>query len=201
MSGANPDIGAIVLAAGLSLRMGKPKMLLPWGEKTVLETVIESLLNGGISRPIVVLGAERDRILDLLEKYPVEVVLNPLFKDGEMLHSLQAGLAALGTRAQACLIVLGDQPQIQASTVGLLIAEYQKQAHSMIIPSYHMHRGHPWLVARELWKDLLSLEKPSTLQDFINNHLPDIHYLVLDTPSILADLDTPEDYQKNRPAK
>lgn len=158
------------------------------------------MLSGGISRPVVVLGAEQDRILSLLEKYPVEAVLNPLFKDGEMLHSLQAGLAVLGGRVQACLVVLGDQPQIQASTVRLLIDEYQKQPHSMIIPSYHMRRGHPWLVARDLWEELLILNPPSTLQDFINNHSPEIHYLVLDTPSILADLDTPEDYQKNRPA-
>lgn len=199
MNEANPDIGAIILAAGLSTRMGRPKMLLSWGDKTILETVLEAVLEGGISRPVVVTGANRKEISNLVLKYPAQMVFNPNFEDGEMLHSLQAGIPALSAECQACFIVLGDQPQIQSSTIRLLIEEYRQQPDSMIIPSYQMRRGHPWLVGRALWDELLSLNTPATLRDFVRKHAQEIHYLDLDTSSILADLDTPEDYEKFRP--
>ncbi len=199
MSNANPDVGAIVLAAGLSRRMGVPKMLLPWGSKTVLEAVVEALLQGGIARPLVVVGAEREQVVDLMENYPVELAFNPVYTDGEMLHSLQVGLSALNLQIQAVFIVLGDQPQIQPSTVRQLIEGYQRSHHALIIPSYQMRRGHPWLVGAALWAELLALHAPQTLRDFLQKHAAEIGYINVDTPTILADLDTPEDYQKFKP--
>jgi CTP:molybdopterin cytidylyltransferase MocA len=62
-----------------------------------------------------------------------------------------------------------------------------------------MKRGHPWLVTRSLWKEILELRPPSTLRDFLNKYSDAIHYVTVDTPSILADLDTPEDYRKSHP--
>ncbi len=199
MSEAYPEVGAIVLAAGLSTRMGKPKMLLPWGGKTVVEAVIEALLQGGITRPLVVVGAEGDQIARRLENYPVQIVFNPSYADGEMLHSLQVGLSALGELFRAVFIVLGDQPQIQSSTIRLLNEEFRKSHRALIIPSYRMRRGHPWLVGAELWAELLALHEPGTLRDFIQKHADEIDYVDVDTPTVLADLDTPEQYQKFRP--
>ncbi len=199
MTEANPDIGAIILAAGLSKRMGQPKMLLPWGQNTILETVLETVLEGGISRPVVVTGANHKEISGLVHDYPAQIVFNQNFEDGEMLHSLQAGITTLSAECRACFIVLGDQPQIQSSTIRLLIEEYRRQPTSMIIPSFQMRRGHPWLVGREYWDEILSLNTPATLRDFVRKHAQEIHYLTLDTPSILADLDTPEDYAKFKP--
>ena len=69
----------------------------------------------------------------------------------------------------------------------------------MLLPSFQMRRGHPWLVGREFWDELLALQTPATLRDFVRKHAQEIQYLNLDTPTILADLDTPEDYQKFRP--
>ena len=198
--GANLDMDAIILAAGLSLRMGQPKMLLPWVQKTVLETVVDAVLAGGIAHPIVVAGANPKKISELLKNYPVQIVFNPDYEDGEMLHSLQAGLPALGGQCQAFFVVLGDQPQIQSTTIQLVIEAYRKEPHTMIVPSFQMRRGHPWLVGREFWDELLSLKTPATLRDFVRKHAREIHYLNLDTPTILADLDTPEDYLKFRPA-
>ncbi len=199
MSEANPDLGAIVLAAGLSTRMGKAKMLLPWQGKTVLETVVDAVLSGGIDRPLIVTGAGRDQVTELMQNYPVRLAFNPDYADGEMLHSLQVGLSALEAQLEAVFIVLGDQPQIQAATVRSLIEEYHARHATLIIPSYRLRRGHPWLVARDLWAELQDLRAPRTLRDFIHNHEPEIDYLTVNTPTILTDLDTPEDYQKFRP--
>ncbi len=115
------------------------------------------------------------------------------------MYSLQVGLCTLDPNLEAVLIVLGDQPQIQSSTIRLIIEEYRQRPCPMIVPSYQMRRGHPWLVGVEFWDELFSLKTPATLRDFVRKHAQEIHYLNLDTPTILSDLDTPEDYQKFRP--
>jgi molybdenum cofactor cytidylyltransferase len=199
MNRSGLDLGAIVLAAGLSTRMGKPKMLLPWGEKTVLEAVIEALFQAGITNPLVVVGAESEKITRRLKNYAVQIVFNLNYVDGEMLHSLQAGLSALSPKFRGVFIALGDQPQIQPSTIQLLAKEYHKSQKNLIIPSYQMRRGHPWLVGSGFWTELLELNPPSTLRDFIQKHAAEIDYVKVDTPTILADLDTPEDYEKYQP--
>jgi CTP:molybdopterin cytidylyltransferase MocA len=62
-----------------------------------------------------------------------------------------------------------------------------------------MRRGHPWLAARSLWDEILELDPPQTLRDFLNIHAQDIQYIGIDSPSILADMDTPEEYRASRP--
>jgi len=198
MTATELRIGAIVLAAGLSSRMGRPKMLLPWGDNTVIQTVVTTLQKSRIEEIIIVTGAVHAEIREKFAGLPVRLVFNPLYANGEMLHSLQRGLAALGSEIEAAFVVLGDQPQIQADTVTALLAESQKVPSALIIPSYQMRRGHPWLVRRDLWDELCALQPPLTLRDFLRDHSADIHYLNVDTPTILADLDTPEDYRKNQ---
>jgi len=199
MNTPGESVGAIILAAGLSTRMGQPKMLLPWGDHTVIEQVANAILEAGIVNLIVVTGAEAEKIGALLEKYPVSCVFNPRFRDGEMLHSFQTGIAALDPAGPATLMVLGDQPQIQPATIAAILTDYQAVQAPLIIPSYRMRRGHPWLVRRALWPEILAIQPPATLHDFLLAHAGDIHYVNLETPTILADLDTPDDYQKDRP--
>jgi len=75
------------------------------------------------------------------------------------------------------------------------LSEVQSGAYDLIIPSFQMRRGHPWLVGRSLWPALNSLSEDQTMRDFLRQQQSNIHYLVVDTPSILQDMDTPEDYQ------
>jgi len=192
-------ISAIILAAGQSRRMGQPKMLLPWGKLTVIEHVITTFLNAGIKDIVVVTGGTRDLVEKVIDQYPVRAIYNAGYTTGEMLSSLQHGLRALPNQMQATLIGLGDQPQVQESSVRLICDVYRESKSGLIVPSFQMRRGHPWLVARELWNELLEMRSPESPRDFLNRHTAEIHYVTLDTPSILADLDTPEDYQKSRP--
>jgi molybdenum cofactor cytidylyltransferase len=116
-----------------------------------------------------------------------------------MLSSIQCGLRAIKPEALAALICLGDQPQIQVGSVQIILQEYESTGASLIVPSYQMKRGHPWLVARELWHEILEMKPPESPREFLNCHTKEIKYINVNTPSILADLDTPEDYLKSRP--
>src|SRR6266498_4347978 len=192
-------ISAIILAAGQSKRMGQPKMLLPWGKSTVIEHVISTFLNAGIENVIVVTGGAREQVEGTISQYPVRKIHNAEYATGEMLSSIQCALQRIPEQAQAALIGLGDQPQIQENSVRLICEEYRGSQSRLIVPSFQMKRGHPWLVARPLWNEILGLKPPESPRDFLARHANEIHYVNVDTPSVLADLDTPEEYQKLRP--
>jgi molybdenum cofactor cytidylyltransferase len=193
-------ISAIILAAGQSKRMGQPKMLLPWGTSTVIEHVITTFLNAGIEDVIVVTGGTQEQVEEAISHYPVRTVHNNEYATGEMLSSIQCALRALPKQTQAVLIGLGDQPQVQERSVSLICEEYRDSQYSrLIVPSFQMRRGHPWLVARPLWNEILALKPPESLRDFLNRHADEIRYVGVANQSILADLDTPEDYQKSLP--
>ncbi len=196
---AKPKIvAAVVLAAGMSSRMGSPKMILPWNGSTIVARVVRALRDGGAASITVVTGSQRERVEAALEGEPVSFAYNEDYANGEMLDSIQTGLRALPAQVDAALIALGDQPQIQAATVRQVLESYAQSSSKLVAPSYQMRRGHPWLVERELWGEILNLRHPLTLRDFMEAHAGDIRYLIVDTPTILQDVDTPEDYRRFR---
>jgi molybdenum cofactor cytidylyltransferase len=192
-------ISAMILAAGESKRMGQPKMLLPWGDKTVLGQVISAFQQAGLEDILVVTGGAHMQVDQIVKQHGVRSVFNPHFVGGEMLSSVQLGLASQKSATQATLIGLGDQPQIQPGTVRLICEAFSTSRSTLIVPSFQMRRGHPWLVERSLWQELLALQSPLTLRDFLNRHASGITYLEVDTATVLGDLDTPEDYQSSHP--
>jgi molybdenum cofactor cytidylyltransferase len=204
-------ISAIILAAGQSRRMGQPKMLLPWGKVSVLERVISVFATAGIEDILVVTGAVHEHIERSVakygEQYPVRIVHNQNYLRGEMLSSLQCGLRTLlppplhhaGRETAAALVGLGDQPQVEERSVRLICEAFTQTKSLLVVPSFQMRRGHPWLVARPFWEDLFEMHPPESPRDFLNRHADDIHYVNVDTSSILADLDTPDDYRASHP--
>ena len=200
-------VEAIVLAAGQSRRMGQPKILLPWGTTTVLGQILSVIIEGGASfglnKVIVVSGGTNDQIVELTHHFNpnlnLQVCFNPRYLEDEMLESLQYGMDCLSPDCQAILVALGDQPQIIPETVQNILMTYQNNPHPILMPSYQMHRGHPWLVDRALFPALKDLQPPLTLRDFFKQYTDQINYVLVDTPTILEDLDTPEDYQRYRP--
>ncbi len=196
------NITAILLAAGLSSRMGKPKLLLPWGGMTVLGQDVSTFAAAGIEKIVVVTGGARQQIemlvSELAKDFPVRVVYNPAYAHGEMLSSIQAGLAALDSQSCAALIGLGDQPQVREETVRRICAAFVQTKFPLVIPSFQNRRGHPWLVARPLWPKILALPISTTPRQFLNTYAGQVEYVNADE-SILQDLDTPEDYARLRP--
>ncbi|MCC6148468.1 MAG: nucleotidyltransferase family protein [Anaerolineaceae bacterium] len=195
-----PPIGAVVLAAGMSTRMGRSKLSMPWGKSSVIGKVIDTLVAASVEPILVVVGGHREIVIKLLAGTPVVIVDNPNFKNGEMLESLQVGLRSLPEDIAASLMVLGDQPQILESTVRDIMSSFQQDKPRLIVPSYQRKRGHPWLIPKNLWEEILNFKPPLTLRDFLNNNTEKIEYLNVSSDSVLQDLDTPEDYQKFRPS-
>jgi molybdenum cofactor cytidylyltransferase len=192
-------ITAVVLAAGTSSRMGRPKMTLPWGKTTILGQILRVLASAGIENSLVVTGAARQEVEAICRDAGVRTVHNPEFETGEMLSSLQVAIRNLSDDTAAALVTLGDQPSIESTVVEALVRSYRESGVSLILPSYQRRRGHPWLVARELWPRLLEMRPPATARDFIHRRSGIIHYVEVDTPSIVEDIDTPEDYLKSKP--
>lgn len=174
-------------------------MLLPWGPLTVIEHVITVFLQAGIEDIVVVTGGAREAVERAVGAYPVLTVHNPDYKNGEMLSSLQCGLVAMRDEVEAALVGLGDQPQGEESTIRLVCEAYRRSRSRLVVPSFEMRRGHPWLVARPLWDELRALDPPASPREFLNRHAAEIHYVTVDSASTLADLDTPQDYERFRP--
>jgi len=194
-------ISAIILAAGESKRMGQPKMLLPWGETTVLGKVISVIRSAGVDDIVTVTGGFREQVEAIARQHHSRIIFNVEFANNEMLNSIQCGLRSLKAEAEATLICLGDQPQVQEGSVRGVCEAFKRSRSSLVVPSHHMRRGHPWLAARPLWEEILKMKPPQSPRDVLNAHAKEIEYVQVDTPTILEDLDTPEDYFKFKPQR
>lgn len=179
--------------------MGRPKLTLPWGDTTVIGQVIGVLMQGGVEQVVVVTGGSEADVSPLARALGARTVLNPRYTEDDMIYSVQTGLQELEEGTEASLIALGDQPQIESQVVRSLVVLYRETRAQLIIPSYQMRRGHPWLVGRAYWDELLTTKAPATLRDFLEAHAGEITYVTVTTRSILMDLDTPEDYYRQRP--
>jgi molybdenum cofactor cytidylyltransferase len=187
-------ISAIVLAAGKSSRMGIPKMTLPWGNSTVIGKVITTIQEAGLSNIQVVTGSNQKEVEDSLNGFPVNFIFNPIYNEGEMISSVQIGLTSLLRISDAALIVLGDQPQMETQTIKVIMESYYSTRCQIVVPSYQMHHGHPWLIEKSLWDEVIALETNATLRDYLNRNQERINYVNVNSPSVLQDLDTLIDY-------
>lgn len=188
-------VAAIVLAAGESRRMGRPKQTLPYGDSTVLETVLRTLRAAQVDGITVVLGNHAPQIRAQLDHLDVEVCINPRPEEG-MVSSAQRGLAQVGDDADAYLFVLGDQPQMEARVVDALIEAAARSPFGICLPTYAGRRGHPVLFRARYRAEILALPRTVGLHQIVRAHPGDLLELPVDTPSVLKDIDTPEDYRR-----
>jgi CTP:molybdopterin cytidylyltransferase MocA len=185
--------------------MGRPKLTLPWGQTTVIGRVVTVLAEAGVADIVVVTGGARAGVEAALVGLPARPAYNPQHTADSMMVSLQVGLRALSlagegaSMSEAAFVTLGDQPQIEAAVVRGLIDAHHQTGAALAAPSYQRRRGHPWLLGRSLWSEALAAPATLTLRDFLVAHRDQIHYFAVDTPSVLADLDTPADYTRFRP--
>jgi molybdenum cofactor cytidylyltransferase len=191
-------VAAIVLAGGLSRRMGQSKVLMEWDRRPIIQVIADRLKRLRLDDVVVVTGHMATQVHAVLASEPVRVVHNDNYRDGEMLSSLQTGLRAMGDEISACLIVLGDQPQLDNKVIQELMSAYAEGQGRIVAPSYRQRRGHPILIDRAYWSELLDLPAGGVPRDVINAHADEIYYVNVDNDSVLRDIDTPDDYQQER---
>jgi molybdenum cofactor cytidylyltransferase len=188
-------IWSIILAAGESKRMGFPKMLLTFNGTTMIEKVIQNVGESNSDGILVVLGASRDRLLDLIGKYDVRHCFNEDYKDG-MLSSVQCGFRNLPQDIEAVLVFQGDQPFIGASVINAVIMEYRSSEKGLVIPTYRGRRGHPLLLSGKYFEEVYELDKKEGLRAMTYIHPDDILEVETGDPGIMRDIDTYDEYKK-----
>jgi len=189
-------IWAVVLAAGESKRMGRPKQLLPFGRTTVLETALEHILASKVDGTLVVLGAVHDRIEPLLKKYPVLVTINPGYREG-MLSSALWGIRHLPPGARAAMVCLGDQPWILSATIDRVIEEYGATGRGLVLPVHGKAGGHPLLIDLKYKTEIEGLSPDTGLRELLSRHPEDVLRVETAETGILRDLDTPLQYKES----
>lgn len=187
-------IAAIVLAAGYSSRMGALKPLLPMGERTVIENVIESFQRAGIYNIHIVIGHEYEKMLPVLAKHNTIVIYNKEYEKG-MFSSVQAGVRSLQEcKAKAFFLLPADYGLIRAETLEKLAAAYRGDKAKIVYPCYKEQRGHPPLLSSELSFEIMGYDGQGGLRKLLDRHESEALNLVVEDEGILLDMDTWEDY-------
>jgi molybdenum cofactor cytidylyltransferase len=189
---------AIVPAAGSSRRMGRPKLLLPFGDSTVAQALLASLRRAGVERIVVVIAPGDQALWSSVRAAGVEVAVNERPERG-MLSSILTGLEALGGPAalaaagEPILVTPADLPAIDPATVRALIATLERGGALLAVPTYLGRRGHPLAVASELATEIAALDPAIGLRQLLERH--PVTELAVDDRGVVADIDTPADYE------
>jgi molybdenum cofactor cytidylyltransferase len=196
-------IFAVVPAAGKSVRMGRPKLTLALGGRSVLERVIHALRSGGAEHVLVVVGPDDAELVAIAERAGAHV-LRMENETPDMRATVEQGLAWLQQRFHpreddSWLLVPADHPTLDASVIEqLVLGRSQHSQFSIVIPSHAGQRGHPALIAWLHVGGVRALPAGQGLNAYLRMHAGQTFELPVDSPSILWDLDTPEDYERLR---
>jgi molybdenum cofactor cytidylyltransferase len=185
-------ICAIVLSAGKSERMGRPKALLPLQGKTFLENILSAISRSPVEETRVVVGHHRNEIEPHV-KPPARLVFNPNYEQG-MITSLQAGIRSLPPHTSGALLFLVDHPLVDSETIELLVTKIGPDR--IVLPTFQGRRGHPVLFGSAILQEILGLSSSQGANIVVHKDPDRIVEVSVNSPGILVDVDTPEDFLK-----
>ncbi len=204
-------IWAVILAAGESRRMGTQKLLLPYGEATVVEAVLRAARGSRVDRVLAVLGADAGEVRRALERGTaaeressavagpasggLAFAVNEDYRSG-MLSSVKAGFRALPDDAEAAVVMLGDQPFVAPRVIDAVVDAYREGGRGIVVPVFRGRRGHPVLVDGKYRDEVLGLDPDDGLRQLLGAHPDDVREVEAGDAAILRDLDTPADYRE-----
>jgi molybdenum cofactor cytidylyltransferase len=193
-----PAIGAIILAAGASRRMGKPKLLLPWGATSVLGRLLQQCKTVGARQTAVVCAAGGQTLAEELDKldFPKsDRIFNPAPERG-MFSSVQCAANWTGWTPELThwLLMLGDQPHLQDRTLETLLRFSARSPDKICQPMRNAHRKHPVLLPRQAFAELRNTAA-GDLKVFLVEHAKDLSGFESADQGLDLDMDTPEDYE------
>ncbi|MGH2582602.1 MAG: selenium cofactor biosynthesis protein YqeC [Anaerolineales bacterium] len=186
-------VAAIIMAAGDSKRLGKPKQLLDWKGKPFVRAVVETALAAKLDPVIVVTGSNSDQVGGTLDGLRVEIVNNPIWPNGQS-TSVKAGIAALPANVGAALFMVVDQPQVPVSLIEALRAEHSDSLVPIVAPMVDGQRSNPVLFDRATFADFAQLEGDVGGRAIFSKH--QVTWLPWLDASLAIDVDVPEDYDR-----
>lgn len=189
-------ISAIILAAGESARMGKPKALLRFGDRTFLEQIIAVLRDGGVDWITVVLGAEAEAIEKAVDLSDVDVVINREYRSGQ-LSSLLVGMENAPAEVEAILLCLVDGPFITAEIVRQVVGTFREGKAPIVIPTFERRRGHPSLFARSMFEALRVAPPEEGARHVVYANEEKVTEVSIPDRGVVTGINTPEDYRQH----
>lgn len=193
---------ALLPAAGRSKRMGQPKLLLPWGASTVIETVLAAWGASVVARVIVVVHPQDQELADVCRRARADVVV-PTVAPAEMRVSIRLGLEHIAatfhpTSADAWLLAPADMPLLTTAAIDAVVAAHNPQSPHILVPTHHGRRGHPVLFPWPLAQEVFTLADDEGVNAIVHRHGYRSVELA-DAAAIGSDIDTPADYDRLRP--
>jgi molybdenum cofactor cytidylyltransferase len=190
-------VAAIVLAAGMSTRMGsRNKLLLPLGNTTFIEKTVDTLLASYAGEVIVVLGHEQEKIRLAIGDRKVVFTENPDYKIG-MTTSIQAGVRAASPAVSGYMICLSDMPLLTANDLNLLVTAFESSLnpHRIIIPSFQKQRGNPVIFSSSFREEILTYTAPNGCKGIVQKYSGNVILYEMSNDNVLKDVDTEEGYK------
>jgi molybdenum cofactor cytidylyltransferase len=188
-------VAAVVLAAGKSERMGRNKLLLKLRDKTLLDLILDALVASKVDEIIVVLGNKSWEIADVIKPRlnRIRMVVNERYEEG-MTSSFKTGLKRI-EHADAAILVLGDQLILDPKFLDVMIEQMERNKGKALIvsPIYKGKKGHPFLLSKELFNEILSLNESEVIRDVIHRHIDKL-LTIEGARWTIMDIDTPKDF-------
>jgi len=189
-----PFVSGLVLAAGASTRLGQPKQLLPFGGTTMLGHVVaEARAASALDEVIVVIGGAADEVRRQVDLGGAKVVENPEFGDG-CSTSYRTGITGLDARAEAVVILLGDQPGVERAVIDVVVEDWRRTRNRIMLADYHGREGHPLVFARALFDRLVALRGDKAAWKIVDAHRDWMRAVPIDRPHP-RDVNTREEYE------
>jgi molybdenum cofactor cytidylyltransferase len=192
-------IVAVILSAGESSRMGRPKALLPIDGVRFIEKIVSALESTDVENIIVVLGHSAEEMRQKISDLPVTILVNHDYKQGQ-LSSLQVAIRHLesnseGSPVDGILVHLVDHPYISATLVDLMIDRFYETKKLIVVPRFQGRRGHPVIFAHALFPELLAAGTDQGAKPVVHAHRDDTLEIDTEDEGVLIDIDTPEEYR------
>ncbi|HLA26358.1 MAG TPA: nucleotidyltransferase family protein [Syntrophales bacterium] len=195
----NHPVAGIVLAAGMSTRMGKTKQLMNLSGKPLLARVVEAALASELEKVALVLGHEAEKILaalgSLARDQRLTTVVNERYREG-MAASLQAGLLQVKDRFPAVMFLLGDQPMVGVDTINLLLRLFRASDRDICVPVYAGVRGNPVCFSNLFYDRIIAIRGDTGAREIINDHPDNVLYAEISNSLCFMDIDSPEDAEQ-----
>ena len=190
---------ALILAAGISSRMGRPKALLEYQGRTFIETIIATVRDAAIGRALVAVSPTDDKIIKLLDLRFATVVVNREPSEAGPIASIRSGVREVFNQSVESLLVWPvDQPHVAVQTIRDLDRSFASSpaAPAIAVPVFEGQRGHPVVFGRQIFEELLNGSNAEGARTVVRRDRTRVLEVWVNDPAVLDDIDTPEDYQR-----